>query len=215
MEEINGFIGQLKPLAELLYFISAIGLAIFAYIGLQQISILKSTAATQAKRDALKLTSEQCSYYSDKIIPRQNEFHRKIKEHNVKFFEGWTVAVQNNQIVASRSKPNVLPDFDKALDSLDFLNLMESFSTYFTSRVADEAVAYNSVGVTFLGACEDVMPWILTCRKSGYFKNLVKLYILWRTRSDKEKLLLKKLKIDKELAETMTTIQSPIGTGAD
>ena len=212
MDAINSLIAIIKPFAELLYFISGIGLAICAYYGLQQITILKNTSSTQAKRDALRLTSEQCSLYFEKIIPLQNEFNEKLKSRNIKYFEGWTVKVKNGSITASRkSPPNSNGLIDIAAD-LAFLNHMEAFAVYFTSRVADEKVAYDTLGKTFLGTTEEVMPWILQCREDGYYKNVVHLFALWSSRSESEKLLAEKNSIEKKLAAAKTSYHAPIGT---
>jgi hypothetical protein len=212
MDTINNLIAITKPFAELLYFISGIGLAIFAYYGLQQITVLKNTSATQAKRDALRLTSEQCTLYFEKIIPLQNDFHKELKSRNVKFFEGWTVEVKSGSITASRKSP---PNSDGLLDianNLRFLNNMEAFAVYFTSRVADEKVAYDTLGKTFLGTIEEVMPYILQCREDGYYKNIVRLFAIWRARSESEKLLAEKNSIEKKLAAAKTSYHVPIGT---
>lgn len=212
MEHINAFINQAKPITELIYFLSSIGIAIFAFFGLQQIQILKSTAATQAKRDSLKLTSEQCSYYVDVVIPLQNTFHSSIKEHKIKYFEGWTTTIKNNEITTTSKEPNKIPDFEKAIPTLGFINSMEAFSTFFTSRVADELVAYNTIGETFISSCEQVMPWLLHCRNSGYFKNTTSLYLIWKQRSEREKLMREKQNIDKKLEQSTISSLLPIGT---
>lgn len=212
METLNGFISLVKPIIELIYFISAIGLALFAYLGLQQIAILKSTSATQAKRDALKLTSEQCTIYVEKIIPLQNAYHAALKKHNIKYFDGWTTEVLNDEIIVSRKTPPDPKGFEEAIPHMAFLNNMEAFSVYFTSGVADEEVAYNSVAKTFLKTCDGIMPWAIKLRKDGYFKSLVSLYIIWKSRAENEKLIIEKENIEKKLTNTKTTFRSPIGT---
>lgn len=212
MEQFNSFIALIKPFFELVYLISSVGIAVFAYLGLQQIQILKATASTQAKRDALKLTSEQCSYYVDVVIPLQNGFYKAIEENNIKYFEGWTTTITNNQITTSHKDPKLKRDFKAAIPTLVFLNSMEAFSTFFTSRVADELVAYNSVGETFIGTCERIMPWLLHCRNAGYFKSTTSLYLIWKQRSEIEKLMREKQNIDDKLANSTVSTSNPIGT---
>jgi len=54
-------------------------IAIAAIIALKQIHILKQTLRIQSKRDALKLTSDQCSKYMSDIIPLQKYIPSGIK----------------------------------------------------------------------------------------------------------------------------------------
>lgn len=214
MDTINSLITVIKPIVELLYFISGIGLAVFAYYGLQQIAVMKSTSATQARRDALQLTSEQCTLYFEKIIPLQNAFLESLKSKNIEYFEGWSVEISGNKITAKRKSP---PDSEGLLivaANLAFLNNMEAFSVYFTSKVADEIIAYHTLGKTFLGTVEKLMPWILHCREDGYYKNIVELFVLWHVRAENEKLMAEKDSIEKKIAATKTSYYSVIGTDA-
>lgn len=211
IDAITTFIGMIRPIAELLYFASGIGLVLFAYYGLQQIDVLKKTSAIQAKRDALRLTSEQCTLYFDKIVPLQNEFAKNIKAKNVKYFEGWTIEVKNGSIKVSRKSPANKTGLEEISTGLLFLNHMEAFSVFFTSRVADERIAYDTLGKTFIGTCEHVMPWILLVREDGYYKNIVNLYALWKTRMENERLMVERGLIEEKLSAVKISFHAPIG----
>lgn len=178
---------------------------------MRQIDVLKKTSATQAKRDALRLTSEQCTLYFEKVVPLQNEFNRNLKAKDVKYFEGWTVEVKNGSIEVSRNSPVNKDRFIEVAPYLLFLNHIEAFAVFFTSRVADERVAYDTVGKTFIDSCEKLMPWILLVREDGYYKNIVSLFALWKIRMDNEKLAAQKDLIDKKLSTVRTSFQVPIG----
>lgn len=212
MDAFNSFLATIKPVIELLYFIASIGLAFFAYLGLQQIAILKSTAATQAKRDALRLTSEQCAIYMDKIIAGQNDFNRKLKASNITWFEGWTIDMQGQEVRAHRNTPQNMQNLSE-LD-IGHLNQMEAFSVYFVSRLADETVAYRTVGKTFINHMNKVMPFVLTARKDGYFQNMVTLYVTWKTRAEAERLAFEQKEIDSKLSKlrSVSATASPIGS---
>lgn len=80
-------------------------------------------------------------------------------------------------------------------------NSLESFATYFISGVADEYVAFNTVGTTFLGSMDDIVPWVIHCRDKGYYKNLVSLYVTWRNRSEASLLRQKKEKLEERLSK--------------
>ena len=104
MEQTNNILLLLRPGVELVYFLSSVVIAVAAIIALKQIAILKTTIRIQSKRDSLKLTSEQCSMYFSEIIPLQNEFNNSLNEYNIKYFEGWDVAIKNGKIYVTRNK---------------------------------------------------------------------------------------------------------------
>ncbi len=205
------FISDVKPFLEVLYFIAGIVVACSAIFALKQISILKRTLQVQSKRDALKITSEQCEIYFNQIIKQQNEFHDQIKKHDVKYFEGWDIKTKNNSISISRKSKPSMKGFEDIVDSLSVLNSMESFSSFFISKVADETVAYNTIGTNFLNFSRELMPWVLGCREDGHFQNLTKLFILWETRRLHFELLNEKRDLEKKLQNTSFETTTPLG----
>lgn len=216
MDAFNSFLATVKPVFELAYFIASIGLAFFAYYGLQQITVLKTTAASQARRDALRLTSEQCAIYMDKIISAQNEFNDGLKASGNTWFEGWTIDINGREVRAHRTTPQDKADFTE-LNIIQHLNLMEAFSVYFASRLADEKVAYRTVGKTFVGHLDHVMPFVLMARKDGHYQNLVSLYVTWKARAEAEKLAFDQKKIDSKLSKlrSASATASPVGSDYD
>jgi hypothetical protein len=212
VENILNFVNEIKPFLEVLYFIAGIVVAIAAVFALKQISIMKKTLQVQSKRDALKITSEQCENYFSKIIELQDQFDRKVKEHDVKYFDGWEVTVQNDSVsVKHRSVPNA-QGLEKVIKELDVLNSMESFASFFVSNVADEQVAYDTVGMTFVNFNRKLMPWTLSCREDGYFKNLSKLFVKWELRRLNEELQKEKIDLEKKLKQTAFQADVPLGS---
>ncbi|MCD0493742.1 hypothetical protein LQD23_15755 [Chromobacterium violaceum] len=211
MDQMNHYLSIVRPGIEMIYFFSSVLIAIAAVIALRQIEILKTTLRVQSKRDALKLTSDQCCIYMSEIITLQNIFHKAVKDNSVKYFEGWNCEIKNNQISLSRITPPDTEGMKEVLHSLSVLNRMESFSSFFISNVADELVAYDTVGITYLNFVRYVLPWVLSCRKSGYYKNIVSLFILWETRRLNQELNKKKESLEKELSEMNFSSPQPIG----
>ncbi|APD92954.1 hypothetical protein BM523_02440 [Alteromonas mediterranea] len=212
MESINEFIFNLRPIFELLYFISGLVVAAAAIYALKQIPLLKRTLRIQSKRDALKITSEQCDIYMSEIIPMQNVFHEAVKENKVTYFQGWDVSIENDELKVSRKTPPNMKGFSSILKTLNVLNKMESFSSYFTSNVADEVIAYHTVGTTFLSFTKELLPWVISCREDGYYKNLTKLYIHWESRRLNEQLMKQKLDLEKRLNNTsLSSNKVPLG----
>lgn len=212
MENINKFISHFSPIFELLYFISGLVIAVAAIYALKQIPLLKKTLRIQSKRDALKITSEQCNIYMSEIIPMQNIFLKAIKENKVTYFEGWDVKLENNELKVSRKTPPNMERFPSIIETLDVFNKMESFSSFFTSNVADEVIAYHTVGTTFLNFTKGTLPWVISCREDGYFKNLTNLYIHWESRRVNEQLMKQKLDLENRLNNTsLSSSKVPLG----
>jgi hypothetical protein len=211
VESILNFVNEIRPFLEVLYFIAGIVVACAAVFALKQISILKRTLQVQSKRDALKITSEQCDDYLSRIIELQNEFNRKMKEHNVKYFDGWKVTVKNNSVSVDRESAPNMQGLAEIHKELKVLNSMESFSSFFVSNVADEKVAYDTVGITFLNFNRKLMPLITSCREDGYYKNLSKLFVKWEMRKINQELQKEKLDLDKKLKQTSFQADVPFG----
>lgn len=214
MDSFNSFLVTIRPVTELLYFVASIGMACFAYFGLQQIAILKSTATTQANRDALRLTSEQCAIYMEKIIPLQNDFDRHIKDQEIKWFEGWTTEIDGQKIRVHRSTPQDMYNLSTLGSHIGHFNQMEAFSVYFVSRLADEKGAYHTIGRTFVSHMDKVIPFVVSAREDGYYKNMVSLYVIWKARAEVEKLSVEQKKLESKLSSfrSASATASPIGS---
>jgi len=204
----------IRPFAEFLYFISGLGLLITAIYALKQLNLTKKSMSIQAKRDSLRITSEQCEKYLNHIICLKNKFDEQVKQNNIAFFNGWNVSFNNNSIIAKHDGPVDDRNLDIIAPSfLNVLNAMEAFSSYFVSNLADENVAYFTVGTTFIKSIENLIP--LFCfyklQNDGYFKNIINLYILWKKRNKLIELEKNKKIIDNELKNTKYEFNIPIG----
>lgn len=201
------FINLIKPTIEVLYFVAGIIVAITAILALKQIKIMKHTVEIQSKRDALTITSEQCVNYMTNIIRLQNEFNKSLKDNQIHFLEGWHVQLNDNEISLQHDGNIDFSDFEK-MNYATVCNAMEAFATYFTSKVADENVAFNTLGTTYIHTTEKYMPILLRVNEDGYFQNIVKLYLLWKKRmisidlqTQQEKI---KMKMEKYHSEIIT-----------
>ena len=212
MDQINALLVEIRPGVELVALLSSVIIAVVAIIGLKQIVILKKTLRVQSKRDALKLTSEQCAVYMAEIIPLQDEFQNAVRENNVKYFEGWDTEVREGKVFVSRKQPPNSEGLEKVILKLSMLNNMESFSSFFTSNVGDERVAYNTVGTTFLTFTRGLLPWVLHCNQRGYYKSLTQLFIQWESRRLSEEIREKKESLEEQLRRTTFKNYPPVGT---
>ena len=88
MEIVNNLLAELRPILETVNLIASITIAGCAIYALKQIALLKESISVQSKRDALKLTGEQCTNYMRHIIPLQDELNKSIEENKITYFEG-------------------------------------------------------------------------------------------------------------------------------
>ena len=211
---------QFRDYLEILYFLSGPVLVVIAYIALAQIKLAKNQIEVQrkatrisAKRDALRLTSEQIKEYGATIIPIMNILDKKIENESIEFFKKSEVVIGDDNF---KVKPcsddaeieklkNIIPEF------LNVMNALEGFSAFFVSGIADEKLAYRSLSTTFCNQVKDFLPLIimLSSNRNSFFATM-KLFSIWNNRLDSEAMeqqmqeLEKKLRSKKE--KTIRTI---------
>ncbi|NTW46659.1 MAG: hypothetical protein HGB16_00770 [Chlorobaculum sp.] len=90
---------------------------------------------------------------------------------------------------------------------------MESFSTYFASGVADEKIAYLSLGSTFCHSMEKIAPiLILVSNKKRSFTAVLRLYSIWGERLESESLEKQKKAIESKLSSKKQVHVNVVGT---
>jgi hypothetical protein len=105
--------------------------------------------------------------------------------------------------------------FQFTLDALDILNAMEAFAIYFTKGVADEEIAYSSIGRTYCFVVKKLyfdIAYSLEDDNDKSFNNLIELYTIWSNRLKSEKLSKEKEKLLSELDCLKMKNIKPIGT---
>lgn len=205
---------QFRDYLEILYFLSCPALVVIAYIALAQIKLAKNQIEEQrnatrisAKRDALKLTSEQIKEYGVTIIPIINTLDKKIKDESIEFFKKSEVVIGDDNFKVNPCSDdaeidklkNIIPEF------LNVMNALEGFSVFFVSGVADEKLAYRSLSTTFCHSVKNFLPLIVMLTSdSNSFSVTIKLFSIWNNRLDSEAMeqqmqgLEKKLRSKKE-----------------
>lgn len=206
----NEIIKFIAPTIEILYFIAGIIVAVAAVIALKQIAIMKETASNQSKRDAIKISSEQCNNYLTNIIKLQNDFYQILKNKNISYKDNWTVDIDGNNIVIHYNKEVDFVSFYH-LDFCKVFNAMEAFATYFTNSLADEMVAYFSLGTTYINQVETYLPFLLDFNNDGYYLNIVKLYLIWKKRMISIELKQQQKKINDKMRKCKSETIKPVG----
>ena len=215
-----------KNILEIIYFLSGPLIAVFAFMALNQIKISKQQLQNDnkilninSKRESIKLATEQCNIFMKEIIPNINMLDNIIEELKIDFYKKAQVTIEQGKISIS---PETQNDYFKIKYSkeyiqciLEVLNSIEVFSIYFSSRIADENIAYLSVGETYCGTVKKLLPDIILVGKGNHFKNILPLFMLWHFRLKKEKLENEKKKLEKELTTIKTQRVNPIGVDTD
>jgi len=206
---------MIKEILEYFYFLSGPVIALLAFKGLHQIIVSKEIAKTNAKRDAFKLTAEQCKYYGENIIPLVNELDKSIATHNAQLFTKSKYIIENNNI---KVIPNSdYPEFDETIQNLvvelsNVYNALNSFSLFFVSGVADENLAYMTLGKTYCNTVERLLPFLVNASTYSGEDNILSLFLIWHHRKNKEKAIKEKQALEKQIKETSDIRIKPIGT---
>lgn len=213
------FFDTSKSIVENLYLLSGPILTLLAIAGVIQLFITRKTLIINSKRDAANLAAQQIKDYSVRIIPKMTKYDFslikekiektkiEIGDFNVEYLVQKLGAKKVSEVRNERLKFLVL--------WLDVLNSMEAFATYFTKGVADEEIAFSSIGRTYCYSVENYFFEIADCRNlkdDNSFQNIIDLYKIWKER-------LKKIQLTKEQEELMLKLHQvnetkidPIGT---
>lgn len=204
-----------RNILEIIYFITSPLLLIVAIVGLKQINIAKESIKINSTRESLTLAAEQCKYYFEHIIPLQNKLNDLMKAAEIKNFGEAEVKLNSDgKSINYKYKINYKYDLDKMrpliLCASEVLNAMEAFCVFFSARAANEAIAFSSIGSNFINEIEELLPIVCMTQEAGAYKNIMKLYIKWKNRTEKLDALIKKseaeLKLKQECAIDMTSI---------
>lgn len=202
-----------RAVLELVYFVSAPVLAVLAGVGLRQIKVARDTAKMHARREALSIAAQQCDHYLTDIIPLQNRLDDAIEAKGITYLEAAKVSVDHEGVrVNFNWPPDFLDQVQRIMpDLMPVLNSMEAFSVFFVSGAADEQVAFSSVGVPFCDSTRPLLPDIVPYLEAGYFRNLFKLFMIWNTRIESDKLLQQRDELEKLLAQVDGKFIRPTG----
>lgn len=220
MLDTKVWFSNLRSIIELLYFIATVGMGIAAFLALRQISTAKKINQFNCKRDALKITAEQCLIFKDEIIPEVWKLNDLIKNKNCTFFDKIVLEKKDSsikmKIQASKQEKDLGMSFVN--DFMPLHNSLEGFAIFFTNGIGDEKVAFDTVGEAYCDIIEQYFPLVVfqeDHNKRAYFK----LYLKWALRlhqqSTQEKI--SKLQQEMDSLKNGKTVQieysQPLGTG--
>jgi len=175
---------------ETIYYITAGPcLLTVAIIGLRSLMIAQKAIDTTELRSVLNATATQIEKFTNEIVPKFDALDSFIKENNITFFDGWDLVLENEQVLVSRSEDFEDPEeFSKCLDLfVPANNALSAWSSYFTTGVADEHVAYQTVAHDFLIMAERCVPiTIMLSEEQTSHEDQISLYHVWAARKQHE-----------------------------
>lgn len=208
------FFDDTKSIIENLYFISGPLLFLMSLIAIRQLKIAKDNIRTNSKREAALISAKEVDVFLEKIIPLGDSIF--MKKEAVKFpeFKGVIKNFTNDEFVDwDKEYTNVFFEKLDSLENLDlkFINLLEGFATYFTKGIADEEIAFSSVGKIYCRYVETYYPHITMLRGQNnpnkYYNNLIELYKLWKERLDKFQIEIDLLKKQDKIKEDIQNVE--------
>lgn len=212
------YIDTSKSLLENLYYLSGILILISIVIGLFQLSIAKKTLNINSQREAASLAVKQIDIYMTQIIPLQNQLYHIEQEKKIGKIKIDIGEFNSQYVMKKMGKEEFLKAVSKRMDILGeivaVLNIMEAFSVYFIKEVADEEIAFSSVGTTFIHSVENLYfdIAVLNIDKADSFQNLIKLYDIWSKKKQLNNLQKAKIILADQMAKIKPTKIKPIGT---
>ena len=137
----------------------------------------------------------------------------EIEKYNIKLYKNAKFSLDGDSVTVklNSSKEEIKKVEKIAAPLVDVLNAMECFSSYFTSELADENVAFRAVGKTFCSTVRKLMPEFAHLTPKGYFTNTFNLFLQWNKKLEHKNLLKEKASIEQKLLEIDNKKIKPFG----
>ncbi|MGI9527150.1 MAG: DUF4760 domain-containing protein [Weeksellaceae bacterium] len=175
-----------------------------------------------SKRYAVHEAAKLCEKFTNQTFRKINEFERNnmelVKQYPkvVEPIQTWDysskIKVSNPKQTVESVENLFTPHSDFFLD---IMNEFEVFAMNFTKQIADEDIAYQTVGRTFLDYVENYHPIILilnAAQNGTAFRNTRELYGMWQNKTKKQTLKQISEKAKKELEKIVDKEVKPFGT---
>lgn len=164
------------------------------WLGKKQLAQAKEHVIISSKREAATIAAEQVRHYIIDIIPLVNEVSDLKKKGKYPLYKepitAFFLSSLSPQWLKSYAEYLEIPDVLDGKD-LKLINMLEGFSMYFIQGIADEAIAYTSLGKEFCNDVEDNYTLISFMRDkdnpSNHYNHIVQLYELWKKRLEEMK----------------------------
>tara|TARA_R110002051_G_scaffold133520_1_gene206851 strand:- start:96 stop:794 length:699 start_codon:yes stop_codon:yes gene_type:complete len=182
----------------------------------------KAEFTISSKRFAVHEAVKLCEKFTDQTFRKINDFERNnlelVKQYPkvLEPIESWDystkIIVANPQETIDSVENLFTPNSEFFLN---IVNELEVFAMHFTKQIADEDIAFRTVGKTFLDYVENYHPIILImngAQKGTAFRNIRELYAMWQNKTKRQTLTQLSKKVKEELEKTVETKVKPFGT---
>jgi len=172
---------------------AAVAVAGAAVIGLRSLSLTRTEMVNRAKREGKHAAIQRLEELAKELIPDNIPILTLIGQAKVTAFVnvgGIAFDPDPKDLTAARAWVKALPQGAES-QIIGFLNRLEAWSTYFTTGVADEEVAFGPVAPVlraWIGLYYPILLILRANRRSGVFPNLVTLYSVWTDKMDEAQL---------------------------
>ncbi|HAS8326549.1 TPA: hypothetical protein I7724_22130 [Vibrio vulnificus] len=208
---------------ELVYFASGIGVLIFAGFGMYQLKLAKEQIESskeifrkQSMRSSFEAAVNECNRFSEKYFPLIYEFDCFVESKNITFFEKSKIERKDkgfgfNFDEIDREDLKTLNE--KADLAGKIMNGLEGFALYVISGVADEDIAFHTLGKVFVEETEKMSKLLpFTDTEQDDSKGVWALYFRWQRRLEHQKLITEKQEIEKRLKKAKVQKFTALGT---
>lgn len=189
-----GWFGYVRSILEVGYFLAGILIAVFAGLGLKQISLTKKIAATNAKRESLKFAAERCQYYANTCVPAISKVHQEHDRLRLTFLRtSLPFSIETQTINKVKRKQVKFQAFDRnayvaqydkmKVEIVVCCNEMEAFAIPFAAKVADDELGYQETAGSFCQMVEHMIGMIAILRTIGArYESTLTVYERWKNR---------------------------------
>jgi hypothetical protein len=176
--------------------ITSIAIAVFAFRGLRSLTIARDEIVHRATREAKLCAIQRLEEIAKEIIPLNTNVLEAMASGKVKAFLGPTDAIElepdKADLTTAKAWYSLAPQ-EAYRRIITLLNRLEAWSVYFTEGVADPDTAFEPMAPLLRSWVGQYYAVLLVLRSgssksSGKFPNLVRLYLQWTAKMDKQQL---------------------------
>lgn len=222
---------DLKYILDITSVIIQLGVLVVACKALQQIKVSKDSTKISSDISSAQYTGKLIKDFFNDTMPLINTFNKSLDEKSyVKFEKNTLIDFTKEEII--KSSKNIQDHFIKSAktfftlkeskeknlsDVINAANSIESFANSYINKIANEKIAFTSLGFVLCNVVEKYYFFYCLVRtenkeKFNYFQNTIDLYNIWSTRIKKYKLESVRSEVDEEILNLKENILNPIGT---
>ncbi len=171
---------------------------------------MKKDMETRNKRLSVEKSIEFIERYKNNVFPLKSKHKNVMDQKGYGYFDN---EVKDLKEFPFSNEEEFKRAYQKTIDTDvdNIFNELELFSSAFTSKLADEELAFQPLGKTFVRTVEQNYDTFCICRTTAPYVNTLELYILWKDRLKKIELEREINKLEQARKKIKETKLTPIG----